>query len=332
MTGAEAHQEHVPQAGRRARGRRSAPSVLDGAERRDDATTARSSRGSRPSLRSSSSCATTSTGRSTTDDFEDLTFDYTPEELGIDAANAAKIEEIKRLRPLVANQPWGIFFVKFEPKQLPVVALRRILNGVVVKKRATASAAEQQKWATDDLLFISNYGEGEERRISFAHFSRDPTKNDLPTLKVLALGRPGHAAASRLRGRARSSRSLRGLHPRTSGTTRPGENGGAPPSSFATAKSLRPRRCWRSGLPYWPRAIRDRIKTVLAIETEDGPVTKLMKAFQRGADPRPRRRRLRGHVRADDRLRAALGPGNQSERRTARLQNACRSRTRSSRS
>ena len=121
-----------------------------------------------------------------TDDFEDLTFDYTPEELGIDAANAAKINEIKRLRPLVANQPWGIFFVKFEPKQLPVVALRRILNSVVVKKRATASAAEQQKWSTDDLLFISNYGEGEERRISFAHFSRDPTKNDLPTLKVLA--------------------------------------------------------------------------------------------------------------------------------------------------
>ena len=121
-----------------------------------------------------------------TDDFEDLTFDYTPEELGIDAANAAKIDEIKRLRPLVANQPWGVFFVRFEPKQLPVVALRRILNGVVVKKRATSSAAEQQKWETDDLLFISNYGEGEERRISFAHFSRDPTTNELPTLKVLA--------------------------------------------------------------------------------------------------------------------------------------------------
>ena len=28
------------------------------------------------------------------------------------------------------------------------------------------------------------------------------------------------------------------------------------------------------------RAIRDRIQTVLAIETENGPLTKLMKAFQ----------------------------------------------------
>ena len=58
-----------------------------------------------------------------TDDFEELTFEYTPEELGIDIKNAAKIQEIKRLRPLSVNQPWGIFFVKFEPKRLPVVAL-----------------------------------------------------------------------------------------------------------------------------------------------------------------------------------------------------------------
>ena len=42
-----------------------------------------------------------------------------PEELGIDPKNAAKIQEIKRLRPFVAGQPWGIFFVRFEPKRLP---------------------------------------------------------------------------------------------------------------------------------------------------------------------------------------------------------------------
>src|SRR3954452_9941630 len=119
------------------------------------------------------------------EDFEELTFDYSPEELGIDPVNAAKIHEIKRLRPLVANQPWGIFFVKFEPKRLPVVALRRILAGLVVKKRATASAAEQPKWAEDDLLFISNYGDGDQRQITFAHFSQSDTKHDLPTLKVL---------------------------------------------------------------------------------------------------------------------------------------------------
>ena len=214
-----------------------------------------------------------------TDDFEDLTFDYTPEELGIDAANAAKIDEIKRLRPLVVNQPWGIFFVKFEPKQLPVVALRRILNSVVVKKRATASAAEQQKWSTDDLLFISNYGEGEERRISFAHFSRDPTKNDLPTLKVLAwddLDTPLHLdhAANVLVEKLAWPASE---HEWDDETWR---------ERWSSAFELRPRevittsRVLAERLALLARAIRDRIKTVLAVETDDGPVTKLMKAFQ----------------------------------------------------
>src|SRR5664279_2851537 len=119
------------------------------------------------------------------DDFQELTFDYTAEELGIDSASAAKIQEIKRLRRLSANQPWGIFFVKFEPKRLPVVALRRMLNGVVLKKRASANRDERAAWQADDLLFISNYGEGDERQISFAHFSQDADKADLPTLKVL---------------------------------------------------------------------------------------------------------------------------------------------------
>ena len=42
-------------------------------------------------------------------DFEDLTYDWEPEELGIDKASAAKIDEVKQLRPLADDQPWGIF-------------------------------------------------------------------------------------------------------------------------------------------------------------------------------------------------------------------------------
>src|SRR5687768_1296963 len=112
-------------------------------------------------------------------DFEDLTFEYSADELGIEAKSAAQIQNIKRLRPLSARQPWGIFFVTFEPKRLPVVALRRILSQVVLKKRATARAAERAAWATDDLLFVSNYGEGDERKITFAHFSKSGPGGDL---------------------------------------------------------------------------------------------------------------------------------------------------------
>jgi len=210
-------------------------------------------------------------------DFEELTFDYTPEELGIDDANAAKIREIKRLRPLEVNQPWGIFFVMFEPKRLPVVALRRILSRVVLKKRASANRAESAAWQADDLLFVSNYGEGDERQISFAHFAQHGQKNDLPTLKVLGwdnLDTPLHLdyVADELVGKLFWPDDPDDLEKwrktwRSAFTLRHGE-------VINTSKDLAVR------LAELARAIRDRIKTVLAIETANGPLTKLMKAFQ----------------------------------------------------
>jgi predicted helicase len=211
------------------------------------------------------------------DDFESLTFEYTPEELGIDTENAARIQEIKRLRPLVPNQPWGIFFVKFEPKRLPVVALRRILGRVALKKRASANKSERQAWAADDLLFVSNYGEGEERRIAFAHFSKPADGSDLPTLKVLGwdnLDTPLHldAVARELTEHLRwpddeNDHDAWRERWRAAFTLRHRE-------VITTSRELSIR------LAELARNIRDRIKTALAIETEKGPLTRLMKAFQ----------------------------------------------------
>lgn len=211
------------------------------------------------------------------DDFEELTFEYTPEELGIDTKNAAKIQEIKRLRPLAPNQPWGIFFVKFEPKRLPVVALRRILSQVALKKRASANKSERQAWAADDLLFVSNYGEGEERRISFAHFSASKDNADLPTLKVLGWDNLDTAlhlddVAGKL----------------TSDLAWPEDDADkdAWRQQWQAAFTLRHREVITTSqqlserLAELARNIRDRIKAALAIETETGPLTKLMQAFQ----------------------------------------------------
>jgi len=72
------------------------------------------------------------------DNVEELTFEYSADELGLDTKHAAKIKEIKQLRPLEDNQPWGIFWVSFEKKKLPMVVLRRILGNLVIKNRATA--------------------------------------------------------------------------------------------------------------------------------------------------------------------------------------------------
>ena len=110
---------------------------------------------------------------------DDLTFEYRPSELGLDEAVAVKIREIKQLRPLAGNQPWGIFWIDFEPKSLPVLVMRRILNRLVQKQRGQASS--QKTWNLRDLLFISATGAGSERGISFAHFEHDGAHEQLRT-------------------------------------------------------------------------------------------------------------------------------------------------------
>lgn len=117
---------------------------------------------------------------------DDVTYDYTAEELGFDESTAVHIKEIKQLRPLDSRQPWGVFWVNFEKKRLPVVMLRRILGHLVLKKRADPKKASQRAWHQHDLLFISAYGEESDRAITFAHFSQPPdSPGDLPILKVL---------------------------------------------------------------------------------------------------------------------------------------------------
>lgn len=212
------------------------------------------------------------------DDFEELTFEYSAEELGIDAANAAKIQEIKRLRPLAVNQPWGVFFVKFEPKRLPVVALRSILGRVALKKRASANNAERPAWAMEDLLFISNYGEGDARQISFAHFAAPASSAKMPTLKVVTwddqdtglhldqvardltehLAWPvdeDDADAWREQWRAAFTLGYR--------------------EAITTAQELAVR------LAELAKVTRDRIHGALEIESERGRITRLMKAFSK---------------------------------------------------
>jgi REP element-mobilizing transposase RayT len=119
------------------------------------------------------------------EEIEDLTFDYAPEELGLDPQHAAKIKEIKQLRPLETHQPWGIFWVSFEKKRLPMVVLRRILGNLVMKRRAGSRKSDRPSWQLHDLLFISSYGEEESRTLSFAHFSEAPETGQLPVLRVL---------------------------------------------------------------------------------------------------------------------------------------------------
>ncbi len=110
---------------------------------------------------------------------EDITFEWTPDELNLTDEAKVGIGSITQLRPLEGEQPWGIFFVEFEKKKLPIVILRRILNALVVKKRDSANKAERAAWQPQDLLFISAFGEeGAERQYpSLTSANRRRTRN-----------------------------------------------------------------------------------------------------------------------------------------------------------
>lgn len=117
------------------------------------------------------------------EDAEDIVFDYAPDELGIDPKNAVKIESIKQMRPLISdNQPWGIFYIEFESKRLPVVVLRRILHSLV--KRTRNQDVDRPTWQLDDLLFISAQGDAHKRSVSFAHFRQ--TEGKQPELRTFS--------------------------------------------------------------------------------------------------------------------------------------------------
>jgi hypothetical protein len=102
-------------------------------------------------------------------ELDEISFRYSTEELGLQEKFASKIRDIRQLRP-VPGQPWGVFWIDFEPKHMPIGALRKILNYFVHKKRA--SAGDRATWAMDDLLFIAGTGESGHRGTTFAHFHK----------------------------------------------------------------------------------------------------------------------------------------------------------------
>lgn len=120
------------------------------------------------------------------EDVDDAFFDWHPDELFLADEHRVAIGGIKQLRPLSSGQPWGIFFVEFDKKRLPIVVLRRVLNSLAIKRRANAKkGGGHQTWQARDLLFVSSFGESGHREIALAHFTDESEHGDLPVLRVL---------------------------------------------------------------------------------------------------------------------------------------------------
>jgi len=209
--------------------------------------------------------------------FEDLTFEYAPAELGLKDEDAAKVRAIHQLRPFHRAQPWGIFFVEFEPKRLPVVVLRRILSHLVLKKRASANKAQAAAWHLDDLLFISAFGDEatDQRQIAFAHFHQEA--GDLPTLRVL--GWDGADTVLKLEHVAATLRE-RLRWPSDPSDTDAWREQWSPAFRHRLGHVIRTADALADRLAVLARGIRDAARTLMDHESERGHLRRLHKAFQ----------------------------------------------------
>ena len=98
---------------------------------------------------------------------DDLTFDWSGEDLRLprDASEHLRGGSIRQLRPLVPDQPWGIFLVEFADPHVFRTSLRQVLRGLVPSRRRQPGL---QAWQHENLLFICATADYE--RIAFAHF------------------------------------------------------------------------------------------------------------------------------------------------------------------
>lgn len=115
------------------------------------------------------------------EDIEDISYDFEAADIGLKDEAFAKISSLRQLQPLVDNQKWGIFCVEFDSNKFEPSALKKILSGLVPKKR---NSADHAVWAQQDLLFICNWGVDNNRTIGVAHF--EDKESGLPQIKMIS--------------------------------------------------------------------------------------------------------------------------------------------------
>ena len=94
-------------------------------------------------------------------DEERLTWEWLPEDLGIDPASLDSLRRLRQLRPLTAGQPWGIFFAEFDRERLPVTHFRKLVQALARRKRSDAASEDRVRWDRENLLFLVTTGQNE---------------------------------------------------------------------------------------------------------------------------------------------------------------------------
>jgi adenine-specific DNA-methyltransferase len=127
---------------------------------------------------------------------DDVTFDETPESLGLDAQTPLP-QSIRRLRlPANTQCPWGIFLFEFDRIAVPRSTIRRTLRALLQKKRASANTADRARWQREDLLLICSHGEEKNASLTFLQTRKRNERGGIPLASFSWIkGRPQRTVA-----------------------------------------------------------------------------------------------------------------------------------------
>lgn len=206
------------------------------------------------------------------DEIDDITYDFDAADIGLKEEAFAKITSLRQLQPLCDEQKWGIFCVEFDSNKFEVSALRKILSGLIPKRR---NAADHAVWAQKDLLFLCFWGTDNNRTIGIAHFEDKNT--GLPQIKMISCA-PAVEDFTQIRIFEERIGHLSWVKDVTD-TQAWYEQWS---SAFVTAyhQVIRDSASLTVKLAAEAQAIRDRILDIYAVETHDGYVHKLFKDFK----------------------------------------------------
>ena len=206
------------------------------------------------------------------DEIDDITYDFDAADIGLKEEAFAKISSLRQLQPLCDEQKWGIFCVEFDSNKFEVSALRKILSGLIPKRR---NAAEHAVWSQKDLLFLCFWGTDNNRTIGIAHF--EDKDAGLPQIKMISCA-PAVEDFTQIRTFEDRISHLSWAKDVTD-TLAWYEQWS---SAFVTAyhQVIRDSASLTVKLAAEAQAIRDRILDIYAVETHDGYVHKLFKDFK----------------------------------------------------
>lgn len=116
-------------------------------------------------------------------DEEHLTWEWLPEEVGIDPAEMSSLRRLRQLRPLSADQPWGIFFVEFDRERLPVTQFRRVAQAFARRRSQRAPGDNRPRWDAENLLFVVTTGGDQTVQLHLlALWNRDGRADEIRSL------------------------------------------------------------------------------------------------------------------------------------------------------